>query len=401
MRIAASLVCAVLGFIVNKVDGRLVNLQHQTTPDSDGLAQQRQLQNHDTHYLLEIRGRLRAEDNLLKLGGLHTSVKDHLHRLIANPKLITSPDSRYETATLDGKPWTKPDVVYAALAMISRWDLTHIDSLVVAFCMGALEAWSRFDTEWADDSPLSKLTPQNIERAWLEATNDGNESQLGGLRQASRTAANMSLSYHSALRMYKDNKTSSFIKNLSAHDRQVVRAQAREEDASGHNREMKKNQIVHMKAVADHKQAQDVVRTNRVAAAQDAVAKTTAIDSVEKLEAQCQILPRNEGYLTIAALDLQLDWHIANAVKDSPTSEQTSASGIPKAKSGANGRGNRETRLEYLKTAILQRSEILLRLSGDPILVHLPPELEPIAAGPSREREEVGYFSDEEWYADQ
>ncbi|KAJ7155610.1 hypothetical protein C8R46DRAFT_910335, partial [Mycena filopes] len=65
-------------------------------------------QNHDTHYLLEIRGRLRAEDNLLKLGPLHEKVKAHLRRIISNPELITSPNSSPETATLDGKPWTNP-----------------------------------------------------------------------------------------------------------------------------------------------------------------------------------------------------------------------------------------------------------------------------------------------------
>jgi hypothetical protein len=51
------------------------------------------------------------------------------------------------------------------------------------------------------------LTPENIEHAWLEATNDGNESELGIFRQAAKSAPNMSLAYHSAMRMYKANKT--------------------------------------------------------------------------------------------------------------------------------------------------------------------------------------------------
>ncbi|KAJ7620634.1 hypothetical protein DFH06DRAFT_1105910 [Mycena polygramma] len=354
-------------------------------------------QNHDTHYLLAIRGRMRAEDNLLKLGPLHEKVKAHLRRIIANPKLITAPNCTPETATLDGKPWPKPDVVYAALACISRWNLTHIDALVVAFAKGVLDAWVRFDSEWAPDGPAAKLTPENIERAWLESTNDGNESQLGGLRQASRIAPNMSLSYHSALRMYKDNKTSDFLQGLSAHDRQKIRAQVRTEDASGHNRQMKTNQVLHMKAVADQKQAQDVVRANRRTAIQEAIAKTTAIASVAELENQFQISPRNEGYLSIVALDAQLDWHVANAVKDSPTSEESSASGIPKAKSGPNGRGTRETRLDYLRTAIRRRSEILERLD-DTMLVDPAAERAPPIAARANAPEEVDYFSDEDWY---
>ncbi|KAJ6517945.1 hypothetical protein C8R47DRAFT_960123 [Mycena vitilis] len=355
-------------------------------------------QNHDTHYLLAIRGRMRAEDNLLKLGPLHDKVKAHLRRIIANPKLITAPNCTPETATLDGKPWPKPEVVYAALACISRWNLTHVDALVVAFAKGVLNAWVRFDSEWAPDGPAAKLTPENIERAWLESTNDGNESQLGGLRQAARIAPNMSLSYHSALRMYKDNKTSDFLQGLSAHDRQMIRAQVRTEDASGHNKQMKTDQVLHMKAVADQKQAQDVVRANRQIAIQEAIAKTTAIASVAELENQFQISPRNEGYLSIAALDAQLDWHIANPVKDSPTSEESSASGIPKAKTGAKGRGNRDTRLQYLRVAISRRSEVLERLGADTMLVDTPPDPAPIAIRASAP-EEIDYFSDEDWYA--
>ncbi|KAJ7131749.1 hypothetical protein C8R43DRAFT_895756 [Mycena crocata] len=351
-------------------------------------------QNHDSHYLLEIRGHLRAEDNFLKLGKLHDDVKAHLRRIIANPKLITAPDCTPESATLGGKAWLKPEVVYAALAAISRWELTHIDGLIVQLCQGELDAWARFDTEWRPDGAIAKLTPENIERAWIEATNDGNESELGGLRQGSRPAPNMSLPYYSALRMYKANNTSDFLKSMSVNDRQLIRAQVRKEDASGHNREMKKNQILHMKAVADRKAAQDKVRAERVLATQQAIAGTTAILTVQELEARYSIAPRNEGYLNVAALDLQLDWQIANAVKESPTCTESSASGIPKAKSGAKGRGNRDSRFEFLKAAIIRRSDILERVGTNTIVPISPPEVDPI--GP--DVDDGGYDSEEEWW---
>jgi hypothetical protein len=181
-------------------------------------------------------GPLRAQDNLLNLGLLHKKVKAHLEKIIANPKLVTGADAAFETATLDGRPWENPEVVYAALARISEWKLSYIDELVVAYCKGALETWGRFDTEWSEDGPISKLSSENIERAWLEVTDDGNESELGNLRQSARTFPNMSLAYHSALRMYKANHTSDFIKTLPALDRQTIRAQARQDDASGANR---------------------------------------------------------------------------------------------------------------------------------------------------------------------
>ncbi|KAJ7469882.1 hypothetical protein B0H11DRAFT_1654726, partial [Mycena galericulata] len=162
-----------------------------------------------------------------------------LEKIAANPTLITGPDATYETATLDSKIWQKPEVVYAARARIVEWNLEHIDALVVAYCKGALATWHRFDTEWDDEGPIAKLSPDNIERAWLEVTNDGNESELGIFRQAAKSAPNMSLAYHSAMRMYKANKTSEFLPTLSAQDRQAIRVQVRIQDGSGSNRKNK------------------------------------------------------------------------------------------------------------------------------------------------------------------
>ncbi|KAJ7824394.1 hypothetical protein B0H14DRAFT_2369645, partial [Mycena olivaceomarginata] len=183
--------------------------------------------------MLEVRGPLRAEDNLLNLGPLHEKVKAHLKKIIACPQLITGADMTFKTSTLNGQRWQKPEIVYAALAKIAEWKLEHVDKLIVAYCKGALATWIRFDTEWSEDGPISKLSAENIERAWLEVTNDGNESELGIYRQAAKPAPNMSLAYHSALRMYKANKTSEYVTTLDATTRQAIRAQVRKADASG------------------------------------------------------------------------------------------------------------------------------------------------------------------------
>ncbi|KAJ7657960.1 hypothetical protein B0H17DRAFT_1145756 [Mycena rosella] len=247
-------------------------------------------ENIDVPYMLEICGPLRTEDNLLKLGELHKKVKKHLEKIIANPKIVTGSDMTFATATLNGKPWEKAEV-------------------------------------WSEDGPISKLSPENIERAWLEVTNDGNESELEILRQAAKPAPNMSLAYHSALRMYKANKTSEYVKTLEAPDWQAIRAQVRKEDASGANKQNKHAQIVHMKEVVDANTKRDKVQKERVEKAQKVIAETTAIPSVEALDAAFQLNNRANGYLTVAALDLQLDWHLANTVKESPSSQESSASG--------------------------------------------------------------------------
>ncbi|KAJ7875910.1 hypothetical protein B0H14DRAFT_2228209, partial [Mycena olivaceomarginata] len=110
---------------------------------------------------------------------------------------------------------------------------------VVAYCKGAIATWDRFDTEWSEEGPISKLSPENIERAWLEVTNDGNESHLGIYRGAAKSAPNMSLAYHSALQMYKTNNTSDYLASLDATARQAIRAQVRIEDASGKSTQKK------------------------------------------------------------------------------------------------------------------------------------------------------------------
>ncbi|KAJ7772805.1 hypothetical protein B0H14DRAFT_2402084, partial [Mycena olivaceomarginata] len=117
-------------------------------------------------------------------------------------------DAVCETTSLNGRMWEKPEVVYAARTRISEWKLEHADARVIAYCKGALATWTRFTAEWAEDGPISKLSPENIERAWLEVTNDGNESELGITLLFSRSAPNQSPAYHSALRMYKASKTS-------------------------------------------------------------------------------------------------------------------------------------------------------------------------------------------------
>ncbi|KAJ7337380.1 hypothetical protein DFH08DRAFT_812736 [Mycena albidolilacea] len=157
----------------------------------------------------------------------------------------------------------------------------------------------------------------------------------------------------------------------------------------------KHEQVVHMKDVRDKNVERDVTRQKRVDKAQEAIASTVAIASVEALEAAYLIAPRADGYLSVAALDLQLDWHLANPVPGLPGSEETSASGIPKAKTGPKGRGTRETRFEYLKQAISRRSRTTETPAADPsAAVEEPVPLEVS----SMDVDDGAYDSEEDFY---
>jgi hypothetical protein len=69
------------------------------------------------------------------------------------------------------------------------------------------------------------LTAENIERVWLEVTNDGNESELGIFRETQKSAPNESHEYHNALRMYEAKLTSNYLKSLDTITRMAIHAQ--------------------------------------------------------------------------------------------------------------------------------------------------------------------------------
>ncbi len=59
---------------------------------------------------------VRAE--LLDLGPLHKAVAEHIQSLIDDTDLIFGPDASYETATVDGKPWSDPEAMEAVFRLI-------------------------------------------------------------------------------------------------------------------------------------------------------------------------------------------------------------------------------------------------------------------------------------------
>ncbi|KAJ7851143.1 hypothetical protein B0H14DRAFT_3662489 [Mycena olivaceomarginata] len=95
----------------------------------------------------------------------------------------------------------------------------------------------------------------------------------------------------------------------------------------------------------------------------NAIPKLIIIKSVMELDAVLQVKRGHNGYLTIASLNAQLDWHVENPVSEPADPQNTSASGIP----GVKRRGRRDDHIEYLKKAIQSRFDILQNARGSSI----------------------------------
>lgn len=65
---------------------------------------------------------------------------------------------------------------------------------------------------------IDKASEAQKRAAYMETTNDRNESELGTMRQQKRRNPNMSLNTHNARQMYKRNKTSEYLRGLGSRD---------------------------------------------------------------------------------------------------------------------------------------------------------------------------------------
>jgi hypothetical protein len=153
-----------------------------------------------------------------------------------------------------------------------------------------------------------------------------------------------------------------------------------------------------MKTVVDENQKRDEAHKERAAKAEEILDNILVITSVEDLDAAFQIGHGSKGYRTVAELDLQLDWHIAKPVKESASSQESSASGIPKAKTGAKGRGNRDDRYNYLKEAISRRTAILELVAGAAPITIEEVALQEVVLSSALDVDDDGYDSEDDYY---
>ncbi|KAF8165867.1 hypothetical protein B0H34DRAFT_671600 [Crassisporium funariophilum] len=120
------------------------------------------------------------------------------------PSLLLAADTSFETATLNGENWVRPEVFYAVQRIAPQ--LRHLTGCLVAFFEGALDAWNRFSKE-------------GKQCVFIPATNDANKGLLGQRRRVMRQAPNTTVSYFNARTKYKMNDTKNFMQaKLGAAD---------------------------------------------------------------------------------------------------------------------------------------------------------------------------------------
>ncbi len=155
----------------------------------------------------------------------------------------------------------------------------------------------------------------------------------------------MSLNYFNALQIYKKNGASSYLKSLTSEEHKALWKLICDQDSSGNNCAIKHTMAQHMKNVASQNADKDCTCAARIAHAEEAVDGCDTYQTALALEEAYKIQRGANGYLTVAALDLQLDWHIKNGKNGSGLE-------ILKANSGAKGRGDQESRYRHLQVAI-------------------------------------------------
>ncbi|THU79225.1 hypothetical protein K435DRAFT_698291 [Dendrothele bispora CBS 962.96] len=289
-------------------------------------------------YMREVRGPYREKDNVLELGKLHRHVVAFIDVLINDPNLLIGSDASYEKGSLDGQLWERPEAFYAVHRHIPH--LPHLQGVLIAFLKGARETWLRFSSEYADGGAISKATSEQIERAWMESTNDLCEGDFATFRQASRRNPTMSLVQYNSRKMFKKNGTSDYIRTLSPEMRQFLRKITREQDASGASREEKLKLASHRQHVAEENIKKDQVKKDKKKAESDAIDAVSPLTTITDLNHACSLGTRSDGYLTVNALEMHLKWHQKHGAPDA----------VPKQKKDWGK--TRMDKIEMLRTAI-------------------------------------------------
>ncbi|KDQ11676.1 hypothetical protein BOTBODRAFT_113985 [Botryobasidium botryosum FD-172 SS1] len=211
-------------------------------------------------YMRDVRGV--AFVNLLDLGAKHKEVIDFLDLLLRDRQLLLSPSASYETGSLDGKPWERPEAIYAVQRLAPK--LPHLEGALIAFLEGARDTWVRFTSEFAEGGKIATASASKKCCTFMKPTNDANEGALGAYHIDVRNKPRLSVEQHSAHKMYQRNDTSSFMKMCftPAHHKSIMH-QVRDQEAAHLPAQSREKQVAAWERVEEQKHAGDAKRKQR------------------------------------------------------------------------------------------------------------------------------------------
>ncbi|KAJ7432104.1 hypothetical protein B0H11DRAFT_1890622 [Mycena galericulata] len=252
-----------------------------------------------------MRSARKAHTNILTLGPLHSRLLAHLRLIISQPALLCGPEASFETGALDGKPWERPEAIYAILALAPT--LPHLQGVLVAFFEGALETWIRFTAEFTAEGGISSLSAEEQDRAWMPATNDANEGTLGSdARIARRRAPRATLEHINSKSLWKRNNTRVYaVQTLQSDaDQAFVRGAARRIDGEGREKKRRLAQAEgDAKTVTEHRDKKKK-SDDKKRAEERKIDKCPVIFDVERFRATESLRD-----IHLDHINLQIKWH--------------------------------------------------------------------------------------------
>ncbi|KAJ7056037.1 hypothetical protein C8F01DRAFT_1234071 [Mycena amicta] len=252
-----------------------------------------------THpYMAIVRAPEDAALNAIDLGPLHDDVQAHCAALIEDPDLLLDFDADCHIhGTLDGKQFTRLEVVEAVKKLSEAGDVPHLREIFIAFLRGAQETWIRFSSEFAPGGVIDGLSPSLRKHVYLNPTNDVNEGALGEFCVRKRQKETLTITVNNGLSMHKRNETSKFVDAFfEAEDHVWVMREARKYQAEGHEKKWRMEQAEFEVKMVAMKRERRAVRQEKDRLKAVVVDATELVTDDEKL-----------GKMTGKQMNLQID----------------------------------------------------------------------------------------------
>ncbi|KAF9009735.1 hypothetical protein BDZ89DRAFT_1024791 [Hymenopellis radicata] len=297
-------------------------------------------------YMVIVRGEIQ---NQLDLPPIHAKVKAFCKKVIDNPRIPL--DEGYETASLNGKQYLRPDAMYAVIGLSPTLPL--VEECIKATFKGALETWERF-TEDERSAQREGLTKDQKMKHFLRSANDHSEGGAGTTKRAKQRAPNASMEFIDSKSRWTRNSPKEWVKMKEKETPGLMKYamdSVRVSDANGDSKRKRQEIAGQAKEIANT-HTQKRVKT-----------KARRDEKQKELDACIPIAdPARLKVFRNADLDLQIDWHRAQEKELTGAFETPSHSSL----------GNRAKKTAALMAAVTRRHELVK--SGKLLEFYTPPE---------------------------